>query len=45
MNFKRKCISLFVNRYDIDVERVIKIKEEINNKSIIQELYLKKTDS
>lgn len=32
MNFKRKCISLFVNRYDIDVERVIKIKEGINNK-------------
>lgn len=32
MNIKRKCISLFVNRYDIDVENVIKIKEEINNK-------------
>lgn len=26
------CISLFGNRYDIDVESVIKIKEEINNK-------------
>lgn len=33
MNFKRKYISLFVNRYDIDVESVIKIKEEINNKN------------
>lgn len=32
MNFKRKCISLFGNPYDIDVESVIKIKEEINNK-------------
>lgn len=32
MNFKHKYISLFVNRYDIDVESVIKIKEEINNK-------------
>lgn len=32
MNFKRKCISLFGNPCDIDVESVIKIKEEINNK-------------
>lgn len=32
MNFKRNCISLFVNRYEIDVESVIKVKEEINNK-------------
>lgn len=32
MDFKRNCISLFVNRYEIDVESVIKVKEEINNK-------------
>lgn len=32
MNIKRKGKSLFGNPYDIDVESVIKIKEEINNK-------------
>lgn len=32
MNFKRKCISLFGDCYDIDVESIMKIKEKINNK-------------